>query len=371
MIRLTYLTVGLFSSSFSSTLTIIFFSPLLFSFSFLDTLVALPHNVTIPALIVFGDSIVDTGNNNNLLTAVKCNFPPYGRDFMGGIPTGRFSNGRVPSDLLVQEIGIKELLPAYLDPDLQTEDLHTGVSFASGGAGFDPLTAQASSVLSLPKQLELFKEYIGKLNEAVGEERSSTIVSESLYVIGAGSDDIANTYFGATFRRLHYDIPSYTDLMVQEASGFVQELYELGGRRIGVFSSPPIGCVPSQRTQAGGIYRECAEEYNQVARLFNAKLSSQLNSLRHKLPGTRLLYIDVYSPLLDIIQRPQDYGFEEVSKGCCGTGKIEVTLLCNDLNPFTCADVSKYVFWDSFHPTQKAYKALFGPLLRKYLSFFY
>ena len=54
----------------------------------------------VPALIAFGDSIVDTGNNNYLTTVVKANFPPYGQDFPGGVATGRFSNGLVPGDLL-------------------------------------------------------------------------------------------------------------------------------------------------------------------------------------------------------------------------------------------------------------------------------
>lgn len=57
-------------------------------------------NATIPALIVFGDSIMDTGNNNNLPTLLKCNFLPYGKDFPGGFASGRFSDGRVPSDLI-------------------------------------------------------------------------------------------------------------------------------------------------------------------------------------------------------------------------------------------------------------------------------
>jgi len=63
--------------------------------------VKLPPNVSVPAVLVFGDSIMDTGNNNkNLATTARCNFPPYGKDFKGGIPTGRFSNGKVPSDLI-------------------------------------------------------------------------------------------------------------------------------------------------------------------------------------------------------------------------------------------------------------------------------
>ena len=52
------------------------------------------------AVIVFGDSIVDPGNNNGINTIVKCNFPPYGRDLSGGKSTGRFSNGRVASDII-------------------------------------------------------------------------------------------------------------------------------------------------------------------------------------------------------------------------------------------------------------------------------
>lgn len=41
-----------------------------------------------------------------------------------------------------EAFGVKELLPAYLDPDLQIQDLLTGVSYASGAAGYDPQTAE-------------------------------------------------------------------------------------------------------------------------------------------------------------------------------------------------------------------------------------
>lgn len=52
----------------------------------------------VPALCIFGDSVVDVGNNNRLLTVVKANFPPYGRDFAGHRPTGRFCNGKLATD---------------------------------------------------------------------------------------------------------------------------------------------------------------------------------------------------------------------------------------------------------------------------------
>ncbi|XVF35930.1 hypothetical protein REPUB_Repub19eG0014200 [Reevesia pubescens] len=333
-------------------------------------LIKLPPNETFPAVIVFGDSIVDAGNNNDLQTLIRCNFLPYGQDFEGGLPTGRFCNGKIPSDLVAEELGIKDTVPAYLDPTLKPQDLITGVTFASGGTGYDPLTPKLASVIPMSDQLDHFKEYISKLKTLVGEEKTNFILAKSLFLIVAGSDDIANTYFVLRARKLQYDIPAYTDLMVNSATGFFKELYDLGARRIGVFSTPPIGCVPSQRTLAGGIERECADDYNVAARLFNKKLYAVLGSLQTSLPSGRFVYIDVYNPLLDLIQNPQNYGFEVANKGCCGTGNIEVAILCNKLSPSTCTDVSKYIFWDSYHPTEKAYRTLVKPLLEKCLSKF-
>ncbi|GAB4848447.1 hypothetical protein Ancab_003148 [Ancistrocladus abbreviatus] len=325
---------------------------------------------SVPALIVFGDSIVETGNNDYLNTVAKCNFLPYGKDFEGGKPTGRYSNGKVPPDLLAEELGIKELLPPYLDPTLQVNDLLTGVNFASGAAGYDPLSAQVASALSLTDQLKLFKEYKGKLIAAVGENRTSTIISESAYLVVVGSNDITNTYYATPFRRLHYNISSYTDLMTTFASSFLQKLYGLGARRIGVLNIPAIGCVPSQRTLAGGLQRSCVEEYNHAASLFNSKLHAEIQFLNRKLPGARITYIDIYEPLLDLINNPSQSGFEVANKGCCGTGTIEVLLLCNRLDP-TCPDASKYVFWDSFHPTEAAYKILVNRIMSKNLDLFF
>ena len=54
----------------------------------------------VTGLIVFGDSTVDVGNNNYLLTVVKSNFEPYGRTFQGNQATGRFCDGKLSIDLI-------------------------------------------------------------------------------------------------------------------------------------------------------------------------------------------------------------------------------------------------------------------------------
>jgi hypothetical protein len=96
----------------------------------------------VSAIIVFGDSTVDPGNNNFIPTVAKSNFPPYGRDFDGGVATGRFSNGRLVTDFLSEAFGLPSSVPAYLDPSYTIEQLATGVSFASAGTGLDDLTAK-------------------------------------------------------------------------------------------------------------------------------------------------------------------------------------------------------------------------------------
>jgi len=51
----------------------------------------------VPCYFIFGDSLADSGNNNNLWSYAKANYPPYGIDYPSG-PTGRFSNGKTTVD---------------------------------------------------------------------------------------------------------------------------------------------------------------------------------------------------------------------------------------------------------------------------------
>ena len=87
-----------------------------------------------------------------------------------------------------------------------------------------------------------------------------------------------------------------------------QDLHDRGARRILVFSVMPVGCVPLQRTIAGGVRRKCAESTNHAAELFNSKLSAEVDSLTSKLADSRVAYIDWYTPAIDVIQNPKKYG---------------------------------------------------------------
>jgi hypothetical protein len=329
------------------------------------------HNTTFPAIFAFGDSILDTGNNDYILTLIKANFLPYGMNFPDKVPTGRFCNGKIPSDFIADYIGVKPVVPAYLRPGLTQEDLLTGVSFASGGSGYDPLTPIVVSAIPMSKQLTYFQEYIEKVKGFVGKEKAEHIISKGLAIVVAGSDDLANTYYGEHLEEFLYDIDTYTSFMASSAASFAMQLYESGAKKIGFIGVSPIGCIPIQRTTRGGLKRKCADELNFAAQLFNSKLSTSLNELAKTMKNTTLVYIDIYSSFNDMIQNPKKYGFDEIDRGCCGTGLLELGPLCNKYTSLLCKNVSSFMFWDSYHPTERAYKILSQKFVENDMGPFY
>ncbi|XP_048325898.2 GDSL esterase/lipase At5g45960 [Ziziphus jujuba] len=318
---------------------------------------------TVSALLVFGDSTVDPGNNNYVQTLFKSNFQPYGRDFINQRPTGRFTNGRLSTDYIASYMGIKEFVPPYLDPSLSIKEMMTGVSFASAGSGFDPLTSGLSNVIPIQKQLEYFKEYKKRLESAIGKQQAESHIEKAIFIISAGTNDFVVNYFTLPVRRKTYTVSNYQQFIIQNLKDFVQSLWAEGARRFGVVGLPPMGCLPiviTLNSENAILRRGCIEYYSSVATNYNQILQSQLHLMHNalSLSGGRIYYIDVYGPLMEMIQGQTNFGFDDVNSGCCGTGYLEASFMCNPKS-FACPDASKYVFWDSIHPTQTAYYIVF------------
>ncbi|XP_076905368.1 GDSL esterase/lipase At5g42170-like [Bidens hawaiensis] len=324
-------------------------------------------NSSIQTILAFGDSFLDSGNNNFKTSVIKANFLPYGKDFMGGKPTGRFTNGKTIGDYIVEKLGVKDYLPAYLDTSLQNEDMVTGVSFASGGSGFDPLTAQIGNVFSLAEQIEMFKEYIVKLKGIVGDGEADNIISKSLYLVTCSSNDWAIGYTAVAIRRLQYNPAAYGNFLVERATEFIQEMYTLGARKIVFFNTPFIGCFPLARTMVGGILRKCGDDFNDVAQSFNRILNDRIQSLGSSMHESRFTIVDYFKVVQDIMEHSLQYGLEVVDRGCCGTGIVEVGVLCNQLSP-VCPDDTKYLFWDSVHPTDKGNSIIVDHVLQNMMN---
>lgn len=82
-----------------------------------------------------------------------------------------------------------------------------------------------------------------------------------------------------------------------------------GARVIGVVGVPPFGCLPLVITIDSGHAlppRRCIESYSAVAREYNLLLQRLLKTM--KIHRTKLLYVDIYNPINDMIQNPLKYG---------------------------------------------------------------
>ncbi|KAM4122217.1 hypothetical protein ACJW30_01G066100 [Castanea mollissima] len=273
-------------------------------------------NITFLAIFSFGDSILDTGMNNNLPSS-RCNYPPYGRDFSGKVATGRFCNGKIPTDLIVEALGIKDIVPAYLKPDLQSIDLLTSVGFASGGSGIDLLTSSTLGVVAMSQQLQCFKDYIAKLTEVAGEEKAKANIADSLVLMSVGKNDIGVSYTGGA-RKLQYTFPAYCAQLVTWSTTFLEQLYALGAQ----------------------VARSCSMTTNVGAQMYNNLLKAGIASLQSKHSNAKQVFFDIFTPLDNITSNPQQF------------------------------DASIYVFWDSLHPTERTYKIVVSDVLKKTLSGF-
>ncbi|KAF5188863.1 GDSL esterase/lipase [Thalictrum thalictroides] len=312
----------------------------------------------VSAVIVFGDSSVDAGNNDYIHTIGRSNFPPYGRDFYGGKPTGRFCNGRLSTDFISEAFGIKPVIPAYLDPAYTIKDFATGVTFASAGTGLDNVTSDLVSVIPFWKEIEYFKEYKKKLTIFMGAYKTNVLLREAFYILSIGTNDFLENYYQVPTRSSHYTVDEYENFLLGLMSNFVWDIYKLGARKIALTSFTAFGCLPLVRTENFLEGRACNEDYNKVARELNVKLNTLIIKLNKELKGIKVVYSGVYDTLVDAIQKPSSYGFENVANGCCGTGLFETSILCNKWDSKTCKDASKYIFWDSIHYSEKMNKVV-------------
>lgn len=189
-------------------------------FNIFSTCNALPK---FSSILIFGDSLVDTGNNNFITTAVKADHEPYGESFPGGIPTGRFSNGKLMSDFLAEALSLKQTVPPFLDPDLPQSELATGVCFASAGSGYDNTTS-LTQVIPVTEQYQThFKMYKQRLIKTMGETETTNILQNSFVLSIAGSNDVALNYYANLGAYLfHGSMDTYQNTLIENIKMFIK-----------------------------------------------------------------------------------------------------------------------------------------------------
>ncbi|GAU16468.1 hypothetical protein TSUD_167000 [Trifolium subterraneum] len=289
------------------------------------------------AFFVFGDSLVDNGNNNYLFTTARADSPPYGIDY----PTR-------------QKLGAESTLP-YLSPELTGQNLLIGANFGSAGIGIlNDTGVQFINVIRMHTQLDNFEEYQRRLMALIGVSQTKRLVNQALFLMTVGGNDFVNNYYfvRSSPRSRQYKLPHYVKFLICEYKKHLQRLYDLGARRVLITGTGPLGCAPAERAMRG-TNGECSVELQRGAALYNPQLEQMLQGLNKKLGSDIFIAANTAQMHNDFVANPTAYGFATSKTACCGQGPYNGIGVCSTSSNL-CANRDLYAFWDPFHPTEKA-----------------
>lgn len=271
---------------------------------------ALPYS----SMVVFGDSLADSGNNALALGGAQTSVPLAGPS----IPTnpyanGRYSNGPVWTEHLAGSLGLSA-----------TPSLAGGSNFAFGGARTG--TAGAGQPPGLSDQLGMFLQ-----------ATQGVAASNALYVIEGGGND-ARDVMAAVL--LGMDPTALISAYASNVSKMIGTLHAAGAEHFLVWNTPDIGLTPFFRS-LGPVAAGAGSYYSG---LMNAALARALALLSPDVTDDLRLF-DVYGVLNQIVAAPNAGGFANVADACGATPGCY-----NDPSV-----AGGYLFWDGIHPTTAAH----------------
>ncbi|KAG2586148.1 hypothetical protein PVAP13_5NG100800 [Panicum virgatum] len=158
-------------------------------------------------------------------------------------------------------------------------------------------------------------------------------LAEALFVVGElGWNDYAVMLLAG---KSVDEAGSHVPEIVGSICAATEKLIKEGGKTVVVSGIPPLGCAPANlevmANQTGGEYDPgtgCLRGLNQLSKDHNAQLRGALARLGGALArlggrspaGVRVVYADLYSPIIDFAAAPGRYGFEGTLRACCSGG---------------------------------------------------
>lgn len=273
-------------------------------------------------LVVFGDSLSDSGNNALLLTQALGGLPPVdiqGDGYYSKIPStaGTYSNGAVWTQYFAQSLGLT-LAPS----------LAGGTNFAFGGAqtGIDGTETPQGFPFSMKTQLGM---YFGATGGAADPNALYIVagggnnIREALEAIGQGADP--NATAAATVAGYAADM-----------AGIVGNLKLAGAQHVLVMNTPNFGLTPL--ANAMGVSGQ--------ASALSFAMDSALTSA---LSGSGAQVFDMFSFMTNAVSNASQLGFSNWTNACGATVSV--------------CDVNTSLFWDGIHPTTLAHQQLAAAVL--------
>ncbi|KAL5989250.1 hypothetical protein ACLOJK_010140 [Asimina triloba] len=329
------------------------------------------------AIFNFGDSNSDTGG---FYAAFPAASGPYGMTFFKR-PSGRASDGRLVIDFFAQALGFP-----FLSPYLQSigSNYRHGANFATLASTVllpnTSLFVTGISPFSLAIQLNQMKEFKARATEFHPKEDeklpAKDVYGKSVYTFYIGQNDF-------TSKLAEMGIGGVQEYLPEVASqiGYtIEALYAEGGRAFLVFNMAPIGCYPAFLTQLPHTNTDldmygCMFTYNNAVSNYNNMLKGMLDQTRARLSNAWLVYVDIYSLMLELFRNPTRHGLLYGTKACCGYGggayNFNPQVYCGNnrvingrrVTATACSDPDKYVSWDGIHATDAANKLVTWAIL--------
>jgi phospholipase/lecithinase/hemolysin len=300
------------------------------------------------SLYVFGDSIVDVGNDFILTSILRQNpaVPPSVSPHRTYFE-GRFSNGPVVSEYLWQMIsGNAPGSNQALKPLLASPALGRAVDFAFGGTG-TPLVDQTPGGLFAPGlkgQVELFRVAL----------RGQKPSKRALCVIVSGTND---------YRLDAFNQPMDPQEVVQNIVDAITTLYRTGVRNVMVLSLPDLTKLPANFT-------DNQDQLNYLTALtnaHNAQFFTAMSALQATYPSLHLIPVDINAvslPVTMIKDVPALAAFDSLGLLPPHPPGFPIAA-CLFIDPATCVDAplsdqtaNAFEFWDIVHPTTAAHYLL-------------
>ncbi|KAL5552290.1 hypothetical protein UlMin_002466 [Ulmus minor] len=305
----------------------------------------------VPAFFVIGDSSVDCGTNNYLVTLARADRLPYGRDFDTHSPTGRFSNGRTPVDYLALRLGLP-FVPSYLGQSGRAEDMIRGVNYASAGAGIIFTSgSELGQRVSFTQQIQQFTDTYQQFVLTMGEQAAAHLVSSSVFYISIGINDYIHYYLRNVSNVQNLYLPwHFNQFLASSVRQQLKNLYNLNVRKMVVMGLPPIGCAPHYLWQYKSNNGECIEEINDMVMEFNFAMRYTIEKFGRKFHKAKVAFCDVFEGSMEILKNHESYGFNVTTDACCGLGKYRGWMMCLS-SDMACRNASNHIWWDQFHPT--------------------
>ncbi|KAK4480411.1 hypothetical protein RD792_013484 [Penstemon davidsonii] len=318
-------------------------------------------NVT---LFVLGDSYVDTGNTpRSGSVAWK---QPYGITFPGN-PSGRFSDGHVLADYIASYLGIRSPTP-YEQKKIEamTSKIDNGINFAYGGTGvFQTLV----DLPNMTTQIDLLQQLIDQ------KLYTRTNLSSSIALVSLAGNDYA-TFL--TKNGSLEGLPKFSKSVINQLIVNVKRINDLGIKKIAVAGIEPLGCLP--RVTASSSYKKCSATENNLSIYHNQMLKQNLIGLNsYSAAAPVYIYLDLYTAFTSALQTENNSSGrnsrndESQLKPCCLGKNVEDCGLTdeNGVKKYVvCENLTESFFWDSLHPSNQGWGAIYEALIPSLKSLF-